>query len=81
MRDGLGGGDSMPESAASVPSRRSAHGDRVGSLVILEFLPKVLALLESDSLVLWVVRGNECVENFNPELTLSDPTDLVISGD
>lgn len=36
IRDGLGGGDSIPESVApSVVHLRSAQGDRVGSLVIL----------------------------------------------
>lgn len=36
IREGFGGGDSIPESPASVPQRRSAQGDNVGSLVILE---------------------------------------------
>lgn len=35
IRDGLGGGDSIPESVVSVVPLRSAQGDRVGSLVIL----------------------------------------------
>lgn len=63
--EGFGGGESGVEfSSFVVKKRRSAHGDRVGSLVILGMvllpvLPIVLELGDRESLVVQVVRGRE----------------------
>lgn len=78
--EGFGGGDSDSPESWSPKYLLSAHGERVGSLVSRQFLPKVLELVERDSL-LWVVRGNECVENLREAPMASAPADLVIRGD
>lgn len=85
--DGFGGGESGPEfSSFVVKKRRSAQGDKVGSLVILGMvllpvLPRVLELGDRESRVVQVVLGREWVENLEDGSMVSAPAERVIRGD
>lgn len=85
--EGFGGGESGAEFSSFVwKCRRSAQGDKVGSLVILGMvllpvLPRVLELGDRESRVVQVVLGRECVENLEDGNMLSAPAERVIKGD
>lgn len=74
----------MGASSSVAKKRRSAHGDSVGSLVILGMVfplrPSVLELGDRLNLVQGL-RGRECVENLELESMVSAPADLVMRGD
>ena len=79
-RDGFGGGESEIPESLSLKNFLSAQGDRVGSLVMRQFRPRVFELAERESLVLGLL-GSECVENFKPAFIVSAPAERVIRGD
>lgn len=85
--EGLGGGESgLGFSSFVEKKRRSAHGDKVGSLVILGMvllpvLPSVLELGDRESFVVQDVLGREWVENLEEDVTASAPAERVIRGD